>query len=50
MIKFQHLIEAEEGLHARPVAMVAYTLTKCSSDVQISFNGKTASVATLWRC
>lgn len=43
MIKFQHLIEAEEGLHARPVALVAYTLTKCASDVQISFNGKTAS-------
>lgn len=43
MIKFQHLIEAEEGLHARPVADVAYTLNKCSSDVQITFNGKTAS-------
>ena len=43
MIKFQHLIEAEEGLHARPVADVAYTLNNCSSDVQITFNGKTAS-------
>ena len=43
MIKFQHLIEAEEGLHARPVADVAYTLNNCSSDVQITFKGKTAS-------
>lgn len=43
MIKFQHLIESEEGLHARPVADVAFTLNKCSSDVQITFNGKTAS-------
>lgn len=43
MIKFQHLIEAEEGLHARPVADVAFTLTQCSSDVQITFDGKTAS-------
>lgn len=43
MIKFQHRIEAEEGLHARPVADVAYTLNNYSSDVQITFNGKTAS-------
>lgn len=48
MIEFSHVISDAEGLHARPVALVASAVHPWESSVTVVCRGASTSGATSW--
>lgn len=47
MIAFEHVIKGIEGLHARPVALIASEALKWGSAVRVAFGEKSADARDL---